>query len=536
MLLAMICETWGMLYHKLMRIWPRLLSVTIDRDRIAGWEKDLDRVLLLFNTEGIAGIAIRVEQLALGLENNVNIPNIVKCRSTAPPSRPAMFYGRDALVAELTRLVVNDEHIALIGPGGMGKSSLAKAILHEPLILEKFADRRFFVTYDVLVPSTITLETFMTRFAGALGIKLAGADPVRQISAFLRSAASALVVLDNAETFEEASALSVLEEVPPAIAEIAGIPGVILILTSRCRRIAPNVLWTTKVIPPLDLSSTQTVFFQIYRLASRSDAGEEIKDLLKALDFHPLSINLLANTAQQNDWSPVTLLKRWNNRHSAVLDPGKGKSQSWSDTMQLSLSSPSIQDLGEDGRRALAIIAFLPQGLNDEMAGDLLPSLSQVVFICDALCMQSLVYRQDGFIKMLAPIRRYVQDSLPPPDSTCVREIRAFYYRTVNCCSEKGDHHATIIISDHLNIEHVVASDLQVARIPNTMEEIYDVCPQFLWCLTTLYLAQLLSPELFLISSRTPPLEVKSALLVASRLALHRYFSAHRRNEGFQRC
>lgn len=30
-------------------IWPRLLSVTIDRDRIAGWEKDLDRVLLLFN-------------------------------------------------------------------------------------------------------------------------------------------------------------------------------------------------------------------------------------------------------------------------------------------------------------------------------------------------------------------------------------------------------------------------------------------------------------------------------------------------------
>jgi hypothetical protein len=29
--------------------WHRLLSVTIDRDRIAGWEKDLDRVLLLFN-------------------------------------------------------------------------------------------------------------------------------------------------------------------------------------------------------------------------------------------------------------------------------------------------------------------------------------------------------------------------------------------------------------------------------------------------------------------------------------------------------
>jgi len=27
----------------------RLFSVTIDRDLIAGWDKDLDRVLLLFN-------------------------------------------------------------------------------------------------------------------------------------------------------------------------------------------------------------------------------------------------------------------------------------------------------------------------------------------------------------------------------------------------------------------------------------------------------------------------------------------------------
>ncbi|KAG2124508.1 hypothetical protein BD769DRAFT_873423 [Suillus cothurnatus] len=387
-------------------------------------------------------------------------------------------------MAELTNLVINDEHIALIGPGGMGKSSLAKAILHEPLTIEKFADRRFFVTYDGLDPSTITFQTFMTRFAEALGIELASADPMRQISTFLRSA-SALVVLDNAETFEEASASSALREIPPAIAEIAGISGVILILTSRSRRNAPNVLWTTKDIPPLDLKSAEMMFFQTYRLASRSDVGEEIKDLLKELDFHPLSINLLANTAQQNDWSPVTLLKRWNNRHSAVLDPGKGKLQSLSDTMQLSLSSPSIQDLGEDGRRTLAIIAFLPQGLNEDLAGDLLPLIQQVDTICDVLRRQSLVYRQDNFIKVLAPIRHYVRDSLPPPDTTWLQEIRTFYYRTVQCCpnSEARDHHATIIVADHLNIEHVIAFYLAYG-VPDITEETYVICSQFLWCLT----------------------------------------------------
>ncbi|KAG1764258.1 hypothetical protein EV702DRAFT_1205072 [Suillus placidus] len=461
------------------RLWQRLFSVRIDRDQIAGWEKDLDRVIALFNFEAIAGIAVGVKKLVLESKGNVAINHAPKYRPTEPPSRPAMLYGRDDLVAELTNLVVNDEHLALIGPGGMGKSSLAKAILNESLVTEKFADRRFFVTYDGLDPSTITFEIFMTCFAGALGIEIAGADPVRQISTFLRSA-SALVVLDNAETFEEASASSALGDIPPAIAEVANIPGVILILTSRSRRNAPNVQWITKDIPPLDLGSAQAVFFRIYHHTSRSEAEENIKDLLKELDFHPLSINILANAAQQNAWSPTTLLKRWNDRHSKVLDGGKGKLQSLSDTMQLSLSSPSVQNLGEDGCRVLAIIAFLPQGFNENLASDLLPSLPQVDAICDVLCMQSLVYRQDNFLKVLAPIRHYVQDSLQAPDSTCLQEIRAFYYRTVNSCSKEHDQYADIIISDHLNIEQVVAFNL--ANMDDA-EETHDACWQFLWCL-----------------------------------------------------
>ncbi|KAG0697452.1 hypothetical protein DFH29DRAFT_1022144 [Suillus ampliporus] len=458
-------------------IFKRLFSVTIDRDQIGGWEKDLDRVLVLFNFEAIAGIAVNVNKMASQLEGNVASINVPRYRSKEPPSRPSMFYGRDDLVAELTNLVVNDEHIALIGPGGIGKSSLAKAILNEKLVREKFTDRRYFVTYDGLDPSTITFNAFMTRFAEVLGIELAGADPVGQISSFLRPATT-LIVLDNAETFEEASGSSALSEIPTAIAEIADVPGVVLILTSRSRRNAPNVHWITKDIPPLDLSSAQDAFFRIYRRASHGTAEEGIAALLEALDFHPLSINLLANAAQQNGWSPRMLLKRWKDRDSKVLDHGKGKLQSLSYTMGLSLSSPSIQNLGEDGRRALATIAFLPQGLNEVLASDLLPSVPQVDAICDVLCTQSLVYRQDDFVKMLAPIRHFVRDSSPSLDSTCLRDIRTFYYRTVRRCSGARDNYADIIISDHLNIEHVLAFDL--SHVP---AETYDACGQFLRCL-----------------------------------------------------
>ncbi|KAG0691564.1 hypothetical protein DFH29DRAFT_1017813 [Suillus ampliporus] len=143
-----------------------------------------------------------------------------------------------------------------------------------------------------------------------------------------------------------------------------------------------------------------------------------------------------------------------------------------------SLDSPSVQALGEDGRRALAVIAFLPQGLNEDLASDLLPSLLQVDAICDVLCRQSLIYRQDGFIRMLVPIRHFVRDSLPPVDATCLPEIRAFYYHTVQQCSDARDRHADIFISDHLNIEHVVAFDL--ARIPDGMQETCNICYWFL--------------------------------------------------------
>ncbi|KAG2059284.1 hypothetical protein BDR06DRAFT_1069196 [Suillus hirtellus] len=355
----------------------RFFSVMIDCNQIASWEKDIGSALKLFNIEAITGIAMMVETLTLGLDSNTTSANVLKYHSIEPPSQPSMFYGHDDLVAELTTLVVNSEHIALIGPGGMGKSSLAKSILHEPLIIEKFADQCFFVAYDDLDPSTITFETFMTHFVEALGIEITRADPLCQISTFLHST-SALVVLDNAKTFKEASGLAALKKVPPAIAKIADIHGIILILMSRSRRNATDVLWRMMDILPLDLSAAERVFFQTYPHARCSDAEEEIKDLLRELDFHSLSINLLAHTAQQNDWSPATLLKRWNDWHSAVLNLSKGKLQNLSDIMQLSFNSPSIQALGEDGHHTLAIIVFLPQGLNSNLAGDLLPSLQEV--------------------------------------------------------------------------------------------------------------------------------------------------------------
>jgi tetratricopeptide (TPR) repeat protein len=63
----------------------------------------------------------------------------------------------------------------------------------------------------------------------------------------------------------------------------------------------------------------------------------------------------------------------------------------------------------------------------------------------------------------------------------CLQEIRGFYYDTISSCSEERDQYAAIVISDHLNIEHIVAFNL--AHVQDGTEETYDICWQFLWCL-----------------------------------------------------
>ena len=79
-------------------------------------------------------------------------------------------------------------------------------------------------------------------------------------------------------------------------------------------------------------------------------------------------------------------------------------------TIELSLDSPSILQLGDDARHFLRTIAFLPQGVDEKKLKDLFPAVREVDLLAAALRRHSLLYLDGERTAMLAPIGSYFID------------------------------------------------------------------------------------------------------------------------------
>ena len=389
-------------------------------------------------------------------------------REPLPPKSPGIF-GRESLIRETINSLFLGEHVALIGPGGIGKTSIAKAILYEDDIEAKYQNERYFIRFDDMNPESITFDTFLNRVAQSLGLPSSKTNNHKRISNYLCSRDSILLVLDNSETFLEAERDE--DRIAEAIDEFGAHPSVKIVLTTRTRTLPGNLIWKRLTVMSLELNPARQAFLSIYR----KDISPEIVDpLLAALDFHPLSINLLAHAAVQNEWSVEDLINAWDTQRTEILDSGTGKMQSLAVSIELSLKSRSITKLKDSAIPLLQLITFLPQGLHGKKLKDIFPTVENIQATADTLCKMSLTYRRDAFITMLSPIRLYLTSkylgNVLPYNFPFLQPMREYYHSQLT--SEDPS-----LEDEDINVERLIAHDL---TITNDLETNIRHCLSFL--------------------------------------------------------
>src|SRR5712671_8078353 len=117
------------------------------------------------------------------------------------PRSPQIFFGRDSELAQIihmifTSLGTRPAHIAILGPGGYGKSTLANAVLTHERVRDHFGDARYFVACESIFSS----GALLIELAKALGVFDGAPDALwSRISTMLNSK-DCIICFDNFES------------------------------------------------------------------------------------------------------------------------------------------------------------------------------------------------------------------------------------------------------------------------------------------------------------------------------------------------
>ncbi|KAL5486213.1 hypothetical protein ACEPAI_7258 [Sanghuangporus weigelae] len=447
----------------------RVLQMDKDREIIKRCDAELEDALELFAVESfidirtwLAGFEQRMAQI---LERTAVTSEVVKfnghrvqrdfkfserlaasgalrtsdkhgSRPRALPSPPEIFFGREDELKQLVRATLSPKaaRIAILGPGGVGKTSLTHKLLHHKDVKKRYEGNRFFVPCDSATSvdgliSAIELHLGLNEQKGRnIGVSGPREDGILMLLAEVGgrsdqtsdqvSSRPIIVVLDNFESPWELDRINV-ERLLLRLTTAENL-NLTLVVTLRGAERPSGIAWDRPFLPPirtLDPASAKEMFLKISDAANSDpacnmEAPVELDELVTLCGHLPLAIRLMAELTSVEGGDVKTVLERWKSVASStsLLSSGEDPTHSLEVSIQLSLDSPRMKG-DPDAGIMLSVLALLPDGLREEDLDRVVPHLKHRQNGRLTLIKTALAYKESGRLKVLAPIRTYITGS-----------------------------------------------------------------------------------------------------------------------------
>ncbi|KAF9069017.1 hypothetical protein BDP27DRAFT_1522758 [Rhodocollybia butyracea] len=294
-------------------------------------------------------------------------------RGNIPPA-PLIFFGRDTIVNNFADTLVSKQscmaRICLLGPGGMGKTSI-------PCV------------------KATSVSLFKDTLYDSLGVSTNTGDPVSDIIQELESSPSPVILLlDN---FETSWNLDSQQEVQETLSQLAKLPHIALFVTMRSSEPPGNdILWESVHLEAIDRESSFRIYTEIDSAGSKDP---ELTSLLDEVGHMPLAVTLMARLGKRMGSSPAVLLDLY--KEALYWTSEGAQNRIWI------FDSP-------DAAKLLAILALLLVGttlkaLCQWCARDIVPRAT-ITSGLGTLLDTSLVEKREGTFVVLPVVRSYILD------------------------------------------------------------------------------------------------------------------------------
>ncbi|KAJ7445457.1 P-loop containing nucleoside triphosphate hydrolase protein, partial [Mycena latifolia] len=337
------------------------------------------------------------------------------------PVKPKIFHGRESELKEIVDILHQESpRIAILGAGGMGKTSLAKATIHHPDITCKY-EKCFFVLADS-VSTSIGLSVLIAEHIGLKPAK----DAMAQVLHYFATHGPSLLILDNLEAPWEP--LKSRGEVEELLSKLTDVPHLALIITMRGAERPAKVQWTRPFLAPLKPLSDAAARDTFFAIAEDAHDSKEVDEVLSLTDNMPLAVDLIAH-AVDLEGSCSTVLARWKSEKTALLSAGNDRKSNVDTSIIISLSSSRMSTGAKD---LLSLLSILPDGLSDVELVQSKLSIQDVMTCKATLLATSLAFTDDKRrLKSLVPIREHMQ-CFHPPSPLLIHPLQKYFHQLLD--------------------------------------------------------------------------------------------------------